>query len=203
MERKQLLNKVANLTDNINKKVRAFREADLNKFYEIKLNKATAQFDKKISLTMESGYLTKSKKELDKLSTKELEKLFDNLKSLQTDKEYGTVKRFKATEKIKLDKTASRLRELLGDEKYNKLKGDKTDTELVKEFIKRKEELNGKRGSTYNSNQVINTMYLESGNLSQEEQQDTMRAIDIMSEAREQMSRNQVSREGRAKNGNR
>lgn len=203
MERKELLNKVAYLTDNINKKVRKFRNDGLGNFYENKMNYATAKFDRKINLTMESGFLTKSKKELGKLTDKELEQLYTNLHNLQTNKDYGTLNRFKATEKVQLGKTANTLKSLMGNDKFNKLMGNMSEVELVKEFIKRKNEMTNARGGTYVSNQILMQMYLDLGNEDEKDQQDTQRAIAKMERARELMERNNVSMEGRRRNGNR
>lgn len=203
MNKKKLLDKVANLTDNINKKVRKFRKENLSNFYENKLNYVTAKYDKKINLTMDSGYLTKSKRELDKLSLKELEGLYNNLHSLQTNKDFGTVKRFRIYETKQLSKTANTLKELIGEEKFNELKGVKSEVDLVKEFISRKKEMSDARGGTYVSNQILNEMYLEVPNIDEEEMQDSLRAIKKMERAREMMNRNNIQMEGRKRNGNR
>lgn len=203
MERNELLKKVAYLTDNINKKVRKFREQDLGNFYENKLNYATAKFDKKINLTMESGYLTKSKTELGKLTDKELMQLYTNLQGVQTNKDYGTVKRFKVTEKIQLGKTASTLKSIIGEEKFNKLMGNMSEVDFIKEFIKRKSEMTAQRGGVYSSTHILMQMYLDIPNESETEQQDTKRAIAKMERARELMERNNSQMEGRRKNANR
>lgn len=203
MERNELLKKVANLTDNINKKVRKFKNEGLENFYENKMNYATMKFDKKINLTMESGYLTKSKKELGKLNDKELSQLYDNLRNLQTNKDYGTVKKFKVTEKVQLGKSASTLKSLIGEEKFNKLMGNMSEVDFIKEFIKRKGEMNNSRGSVYSSSQILLQMYLNLPNENETDIQDTQRAIAKMERARELMDRNTTQLESRRKNGNR
>jgi hypothetical protein len=203
LDRNDYIEKLAYLTDNINKKVRKFRNEGLDKFYENKLNYVTAKYDRKIGLTMESGFLTKSKKEIGKLSDRELKDLYDRLHKFQTNQEYGTVKRFKVTESVQLSKTASTLRDLIGEEEYLLLKGNKTEVEFVKEFIKRKEEFTNSRGRTYVSNQIMNEWLLESGQLTEQQKQDSLRAVEKMKRANELLARNTSEMEGRRKNGNR
>lgn len=204
MNKNELLKKVAYLTDNMNKKVRKFRENGNGDFYENQLNYATAKFDKKINLTMESGFLTKSKKELGKLSENDLGLLYERLQKLNTNEKFGTVQKFKKFETNNMDKTASSLKSLLGEEKYNKLKGNKSDSDFVKEFIERKKEFSNSRGKVYSSNQVLNDMYLSLPNLSEEDMQDTQRAIAKIERGRELLERNdKMRKEGRQPNGNR
>lgn len=205
MSKEMLLKKVAYLTDNLNKKARSFRKENLGNLYEHRLNYVTAKYDRKINLTMESGYLTKSKRELGKLSEKDLASLYNDLKSFQTNKDYGTVKKYRKTEKKIFSKTAQGLKETIGEERYNKLKENMTEDELIQEFIKRKKEEQERRGrkSNISSNQILLDMYNDLPNLTEEEKSDTMRAINKMEQARELMSRNAVSMEGRRKNGNR
>lgn len=205
MERNELLKKVANLTDNINKKIRKFRSEGVGDFIENKLNYATMPFDKKdnVNITMESGFLTKSKKELGKLTDKELQKLYDNLQGVNKSKDYGTVKKFKIWEDKHLDKTASTLKDLIGNDKFNDLLGGRSQNDVVKDFIRRKEEESNKRGGTFSSTQILNDMILDSGKLSEEETQDTLRAIAKMERANELMRENIIDMQGRRKNGNR
>lgn len=202
MDKNTLVNKIATLTDNMNKKTRQFRKYDVGDFYEQKLNYATAKFDMKIKLTMESGFMTKSKKEIGKLSEKDLQKLYENLQGVQLNKTWGNMKKFKVNEKIQLSKSASTMLDLLGEDRYNRLKGDMNEVDFLKEFIKRKKEMNNVKGTTYNSNQILLDMLLKVPT-TEDEKQDMLRAVDKMERARELIDRNTVTMKGRRKNGNR
>ena len=202
MDKNQLVNKIATLTDNMNKKIRKFRANETGDFYENKLNYATAKFDKKINLTMESGFMTKSKKEIGKLTNKELQSLYENLQGVNNNKDYGTVKKFKKTEIVQLGKSASTMKSMIGEERFNKLMGEKSEVEFMKEYIARKQEMNNARGSTYSSNQILMDMLLLVPN-DEDEKKDIMRAVNKMERARELMNRNVETMKGRRKNGNR
>lgn len=202
MDRNELLKKVAYLTDNVNKKIRSFRKEDVGNFYEHKLNYVTANFDKKINLTMESGFLTKSKRELSKLSTKELNKLYEGLRYMQTNDIYGNIKKYKTYETTQLTKTASTMQSILGKEKFNALLGDKSMNDFVKEFAKRLNEEREKKGKTYGSKQELLQMAIELPT-SEDEKKEYLRTAESMEKQREMMMRNTVQMEGRRKNGNR
>jgi hypothetical protein len=202
MDRNELLKKVAYLTDNVNKKIRAFRKEEAGNFYEHKLNYVTASIDKKINLTMESGFLTKSKRELNKLTTKELNKLYEGLRYMQTNDVYGNIKKYKTYETTQLNKTASTMQSILGKEKFNALLGDKSMNDFVKEFAKRLNEEREKKGKTYGSKQELLQMAIELPT-SEDEKKEYLRTAESMEKQREMMMRNTVQMEGRRKNGNR
>jgi hypothetical protein len=70
------------------------------------------------------------------------------------------------------------------------------------EFIKRKDELNNKKGATYSSIQILVQMSIENPT-SEEDKKIMLRTADRMEQARELMQRNTVVMEGRRKSGNR
>lgn len=198
---REILAKVINLTDNMNKKIRAFRNKGLGKFIENKLNYATAKYDKKINLTMKSGFLTKGSKELGKLSDKELNELYERLQKVNLNEGYGTVKKFEKTETKLLDKTAQGLKAVIGEDKFRELQGNKTEKEFVKEFIERKKELKNSRGITYSSNQILTMMYLEMPSKSDDEE--TLETLQRMERGREMLERmNNINKGKRGRNGN-
>jgi hypothetical protein len=202
MEREELLKKTAYLTDNINKKVRSFKKENYGGYYDYMLNNTTAEYDTKINLKMKSGYLTKSKKELNKLSDLDLQNLYDDLQKLQTNEKHGTTKRFNQIEKPNLEKSLSTIKNTIGVERFNKIKGDKSEVDTMIEFIKRKDELNNKKGATYSSIQILVQMSIENPT-SEEDKKIMLRTADRMEQARELMQRNTVVMEGRRKSGNR
>lgn len=204
MNRQQYINKIANLSNNLNNKRRQFIENEYGNLYDYKMNQTTAEFDRKINFTMDSGYFTKSKKEIGKLNDKDLEKLYNKLYNLQHNDTYGTVKKYKIYENAIFDKSARGIMDIIGEEKYNKLKGDMSQSEFIKEFIKRKNEEMNSRGATYSSTQILEQMYLEQLGEG-EEKENTMRALKRLERAREVAERGKVSnkRVGGRKLGNR
>lgn len=201
MDKKELIQKVAYLTDNMNKKIRSFRKEDY-KIFETKVNYALNNFKDTANLILPSGFMTKSKKELDKLSEAQLNKMYANLHNLNVDPKAGTVKRFKETEKVVLSKSAQTIKSLLGEERYNKLKGSMSEVDFIKEFAKRKSEIEDLNKGTYGSMQVLMMMYLDIEDLEDDEVQTATRAVTKMERARELMNRNDVNMKGRNKRGN-
>ena len=202
MNKQELIQKVSTLTDNMNKKIRSFRKEGLNKSYENKINYAVNNFKDTANIILPSGFMTKSKKELDKLSESELNRMYANLHNLNVDPKIGTVKRFKEVEKVLLGKSAQTMKSILGEERYNKLKGSMSEVEFLKEYSKRKEELEAQDHRTYDSNQVLMKMYLDIADPEDDEYKTTQRVVKQMEEARELMNRNSVTMKGRNKRGN-
>lgn len=202
MDRNQLINKIANLSNNLNKKKRAFEENDYGEFYEYKLNQMAAQFDRKINLTMESGYLTKSKKEIGKLSDKDLQKLYNKMHDLQTDTRHGTVKKYNNYLNLNLNQSAETLRNTVGDDMFNKLLGDKELIPFMKQFMKDLGREREKFGASYSSEQLMNEMYKNLDIDNDDERKAIMRTIQKKEKIHDILSRNKVSNKGGRKVGN-
>ena len=202
MDRNQLINKIANLSNNLNKKKRAFEENDYGEFYENKLNQMAAQFDRKINLTMESGYLTKSKKEIGKLSDKDLQKLYNKMHDLQTDTRHGTVKKYNNYLNLNLTQSAETLRNTVGDDMFNKLLGDKELIPFMKQFMKDLGREREKFGASYSSEQLMNEMYKNLDIDNDDERKAIMRTIQKKEKIHDILSRNKVSNKGGRKVGN-
>jgi len=94
MDNKELKKKITSLVKNLNSKRRKFAEAGFKDDFEHKLNTATKFAEPKATLTLESGNLSYSDKEFNKLSDLELKKLYTNLYRVQNTGS-STVKKYK------------------------------------------------------------------------------------------------------------
>jgi hypothetical protein len=202
MERKELLKKVAYLTDNVNKKIRSFSNNNLGGYYNYMLNKATEDYADKIALTTTSGYLTKGKKELGKLNDEDLQGLYDNLKKLQTSDTHSTPTKFKKYEEGNLHKSAAAIKEIIGEKRFKSIQGKQSEADIVIEFIRRKEEELEKEGSTYSSSQILVDMAIEHP-INAKDKKALTRTAEVMEKARKLINRNTIDMESRRKNGNR
>lgn len=163
----ELIGKIVNLANNINNKITKFEKLgnDEGDFYRNKVDVATQQVEQsyrrknrnaKDGVIRENGRINKNKNFLSGLSKPELKKLYEKLYLLQNNQDWGTTKRYEKMVQYRTTKTMARVKEMIGETKFNHLVSSFGGAEnFAKEFYKRMNQAISDSGKGAYSEQVL------------------------------------------------
>lgn len=155
LSHKQLINKIINQANSLNKKIKAFKNANIMEHEELVHNLLS---DKQVQYN-KSGSITKSKKFYDNQSDIWLKKTLSTLIKLNNNEIYGTINKY--------NKYATQSWNTLNDTVTNILKENGYDDKFIAELTSSKDFYNklylafNDGGLSYGSDQIINKVALD------------------------------------------
>ena len=130
MLKEQLIKRILSLVNQINRKLKSFRQAGYGDIYEHEMDKVTVDINRKMDFTLPSGNFSKSKKKLEQLDARLLNKTMKNLEELNTHEYLQTVKTYqKYVLSPRLEKAYETMCLRYGEEDVNNLFGGRKPTE--------------------------------------------------------------------------
>lgn len=134
MYKTELIKRIISLVNQINRKLKSFRDVGLGEMYEHEMDKVSFDINRKIDFTLPSGNFSKAKKQLEKLDERLLSKTFNNLVKLHTHESLRTVKNYqKYVLSPRLAKAYETMCKRYGEENVQNTFGGRkpTDQELI------------------------------------------------------------------------
>lgn len=189
LSKQQLINKIINQANSLNKKIKTFNDEGVGEFKSYISNYIDRDYHSK------SGRITKSKKVLGGKSDLELKRLLSSLIEINNNEVYGTIGKYKKAVSNKIQNAKDTFRDYLLDKGYNE-----NEVELVinsGSFLNTvAQALNHDKDSGHSSGDTMEKVFLEyTTSLNEEERQRAMSNLEFgMNNADELLERLETER---------
>lgn len=152
LNKKQVINKIINQANSLNKKIKQFNDNNVNEYNEFVSQYINNKYHSA------SGRITKSKKLLEQQSVLELKQLLSSLIKVNNNETYGTINKYKKEVAKSINNARDTFKDYLLNKGY-----DETEVELVVNsgtFLNSVAQAFNEMGGGHGSNQTMEKVYL-------------------------------------------
>lgn len=156
MNKSELTRRASYLADKLNEKNRRFIEKGYGDRIRTRIENVTKSLSSKYDLFTKSGNVKKGIKTLEKMKERDLQRLVNILEGVHKSETIGTVRKYQKFVATKYKNTTDTIKARVGETAWQQMvKAFGGEQQVTEHLLRVLERERGKRGKTFNSEQVI------------------------------------------------